>query len=546
MSLYKDASLVMLPSAYKDGKLYSIRPTDGDGDFTFSRGSNLAATRVDVNGLIEKGRENLLLQSNTFDTTWLSDRMVLTSGQVDKDGGATAWKIAPNTDNNTHRTRQVVSVSGVQTYSIYAKSAGYDWLFLYINGSYAYFNLSTGTIGNTGSIIDSEIVASTNGYYRCSITYSNSVTNAEIYVADSNGSYVFAGNGTDGIYIQDAQLEAGLVATDYIETGASTAQAGILEDMPRLDYSGGASCPSLKLEPQRTNLIGQSEYFDSWTKVGSPTITNNYGISPEGLTNSTRLETTSDRITYDLVTINANETFSIYMKGSGTLRMQVGDDNFYPSVTSDWVRYEFKTTQVGNRNLQIRGNGSAVDVELYGAQYERASYPTSYIPNHSGGSVTRSKDVCNKTGISDLIGQTQGTMFFEIDQPYADGVNGAWSISDGSSSNRVTMNTLDVNASTFTLSIAANYAGGSTNVISTNTTYGLHKVAIQYTDTTLKIFVDGAEATSGSTDGFGNYTNFYLGANQVGTGADEIREFKQAVLFPTALTDSECIALTTL
>ena len=60
----------MIPSAYKDGKLYSIRPTDGSGDFTFSRGSNLAATRVDVNGLIEKGRENLLLQSNQFDTTW--------------------------------------------------------------------------------------------------------------------------------------------------------------------------------------------------------------------------------------------------------------------------------------------------------------------------------------------------------------------------------------------------------------------------------------------------------------------------------------------
>jgi hypothetical protein len=59
MSLYKDASLVMIPTAYKDGKLYSIRPTDGSGDFTFSRGSNLAATRVDVNGLIEKGRENL-------------------------------------------------------------------------------------------------------------------------------------------------------------------------------------------------------------------------------------------------------------------------------------------------------------------------------------------------------------------------------------------------------------------------------------------------------------------------------------------------------
>jgi hypothetical protein len=71
MSLFDDASLAMIPSAYKDGKLYSIKPTDGSGDFTFTRGSNLAATRVDENGLIEKGRENLLLQSNQFDTTWV-------------------------------------------------------------------------------------------------------------------------------------------------------------------------------------------------------------------------------------------------------------------------------------------------------------------------------------------------------------------------------------------------------------------------------------------------------------------------------------------
>ena len=37
-------------------------------DFTFSRGSNLAATRVNKSGLIEKGRENLLLYSNQFDS----------------------------------------------------------------------------------------------------------------------------------------------------------------------------------------------------------------------------------------------------------------------------------------------------------------------------------------------------------------------------------------------------------------------------------------------------------------------------------------------
>ena len=71
-SFFSNASLAYLASAGagKDGKTYSIKPTDGSGDFTFSRGSNLAATRVGPTGLIEKGRENLLTYSNQFDTTW--------------------------------------------------------------------------------------------------------------------------------------------------------------------------------------------------------------------------------------------------------------------------------------------------------------------------------------------------------------------------------------------------------------------------------------------------------------------------------------------
>ena len=103
MSSLKDlASLIMIPSLYKDGRLDTVKPlgnsiihpdatgnndgTDGttpaEGNFTFSRGSNLAATRVDVNGLIEKGRENLLLQSNQFDTTWqLTTNTSVTGGQ---------------------------------------------------------------------------------------------------------------------------------------------------------------------------------------------------------------------------------------------------------------------------------------------------------------------------------------------------------------------------------------------------------------------------------------------------------------------------------
>ena len=245
MSLYKDASLAMIPSAYKDGKLYSIRPTDGSGDFTFSRGSNLAATRVDVNGLIEKGRENLLPYSNQFNQWSDNAGVTETGGQSGYDGTNDAWKITLT--SNSGSVRELVTHNGVYTLSLYAKAGNKNWLALYLAGTptpYVYFDLANGVLGsNVGNnAITSKIEDAGGGWYRCSVIYNANITGTtRIFPADSNGVLAYA---NDYIYIQDAQLEQGLVATDYIETGASTAQAGILEDLPRLDYSGGASCPT--------------------------------------------------------------------------------------------------------------------------------------------------------------------------------------------------------------------------------------------------------------------------------------------------------------
>jgi len=578
--LFDDASLAMIPSAYKDGKLYSIRPTDGSGDFTFSRGSNLSATRVGPTGLIEKGRENLFLQSNQFDTTWLQNRIDLTSGQSGYDGGSNAWKLESN-DASTTYLSQSVSASGVQTTSLYAKAGTADYFAYYTSsGVSAWFNLSNGSIENTGSNIDTQIEDVGNGWYRCSMSYNASISYVRIYLTDVNGSFISAVG--SNIYIQDAQLEIGLAATEVITTGATTGKAGLLEDEPRFDYSGGATCPSLLLEPSRTNLVSYSEYFNSsyWAKSGS-SITSNAVISPDGGLNASKLvEGTNNGVhrlrKASLLTGNTEYTISVFAKAGERTWLnisenQVGESWFdlgngvtgASSATASgmiafangwYICWQTSTpTSTGNVDLYTATDGSTKvyqgdgtsGIYIYGAQAEQASYPTSYIPNHSGGSVTRGADVCSVTGVSSLIGQTEGTMFFEIDQPYADGVKGAWSISDGSSTNRLTMNTLDVNTTTFTFGIATNYAGGSTKLASVNKTYGLHKVAIQYSGTTLKLFVDGALADSATTDGFGNFTNFYVGANQIGVG-DEIREFKQAVLFPTALTDSECIALTSI
>ena len=44
-------SLALIPSAYKVGKVASVLPESGKGDFTFTRGSE--ATRINASGLIE-------------------------------------------------------------------------------------------------------------------------------------------------------------------------------------------------------------------------------------------------------------------------------------------------------------------------------------------------------------------------------------------------------------------------------------------------------------------------------------------------------------
>jgi hypothetical protein len=65
MSLLSQASLVVTPNAYKEGKLYSVIPSDGSGDFTFTRATT--ATRVNSDGLVELVPYNLFRRSEEFD-----------------------------------------------------------------------------------------------------------------------------------------------------------------------------------------------------------------------------------------------------------------------------------------------------------------------------------------------------------------------------------------------------------------------------------------------------------------------------------------------
>jgi hypothetical protein len=57
-NLLEQASLVMIPSGYKEDVVYSEIPLDGSGDLQFTRSSN--GTRVNSAGLVEVVPWNLV------------------------------------------------------------------------------------------------------------------------------------------------------------------------------------------------------------------------------------------------------------------------------------------------------------------------------------------------------------------------------------------------------------------------------------------------------------------------------------------------------
>ena len=547
MSFYDDASLVFLPSggAGKDTKAYSIKPTNGDGDFTFSRGANLAGTRVDSNGLIEKGRENLLLQSNQFDTTWGTSRTDVTPNQSGYDGSTDAWLLEADVAGSSANINQAVSISGVTTASIYAKEGTTNWFRFSVNdsgvNSRAWFDLSdSGDVGSTaGNIIDAKRESVGNGWYRCSITFNATAANLFLFIANADNSISYSVG--DNIYIQDAQTEIGLVPTEYIESGASKGKAGLLENEPRFDYSGGASCPSLLLEPSRSNEIGYSEYFEGWTPQGSPTITSNYGTSPEGLQNSSRLVFTNGSDYIETSVTNTSGVFTIYTKGTGNLILTDSGANASSTtaLTSSYQRIDLYFS-TNTTTLQIKTDSSGLDAEVYGAQFENATYKTSYIPNHSGGSVTREADVNTLLNQSGVIGQTAGTILFDAYFDEADKVN--FSISDSTSSNFISIETTSSNEVT-----AKVEQGGSTQAtITTATSFFAEgdrlKCAIAYDDRDMAFYINGTQVNTAAPNlipacddvRFGNYDGSIKADQRV----------NRVLLFDTRISNGNLATLT--
>jgi hypothetical protein len=238
----------------------------------------------------------------------------------------------------------------------------------------------------------------------------------------------------------------------------------VLSNVPRLDYSNGG-CPSLLVEPQSTNLLLRSEEFDNiaWTKSASTIITANSIISPSGVLNAdTITQSATNTLLGQVLTISTIGVYSYssYIKKGNFDSSSAFRFGVYQGLAIGQITFDFSTgltsvisgtfishsaTNVGNGWYRIQYTINIPTIGLttfynggvggnisngaffysWGAQLEALPYATSYIPTVAS-TVTRVAETVSKTGISDLIGQTEGTVFLNTKYSASATASGRW------------------------------------------------------------------------------------------------------------------------
>ena len=571
MSLLDTASLIVTPNAYKEGKLYSVIPSDGSGDMSVVRATT--ATRVNSAGLVELVPYNLLTYSEQFDNAaWSKVGAVTVNSNVTAapDGTNTADRL--NAIGEANRIEQIIAATSGNI-SIFAKPDTSNILRIIVQSSFsAIIDLSNNSISfvfgaaNTSNFMVENYA---NGFKRVSISFTNAAAAKRF---SSDGS----------IFIWGAQLNEGSTALPYLKTETRL-------NIPRLDYSNG-TCPSLLVEPQRTNLILQSSSFDSasWGKTAS-SVTANTTTSPNGVQDADTLtadgsfglhaltqagnsingttythsiyakKNTNDFIQlfgtfsiYTTSTVYANFDLNLGVVGS----VGAGTTASIQDIGNGWYRCTMTATATatttGNfiapclvtsaTSPRAETNSLSTSVFLWGAQLESGAYSTSYIPTTSA-SVTRNADVISKTGISSLIGQTEGTIYLENSFLSNDLTARYFTLSDGTNTKRIIFDATTTSNQIRMVVINSTIQAEIFYTLADITAF--NKIAIKYKANDFALFVNGVlvgSDTSGTVPSGLNTIKF----SNTDNGVPFYGKVKALALWPTALTNDELATLTTI
>ncbi len=546
----------MIPSGYKEDVVYSEIPINGAGDLAFTRASN--GTRINSQGLVEVCPWNLLEQSNTFSTSpWANTNVTLTSGQTDPNGGATAFRA--QFSGVSYLLQNLTALNG--TNSIYAKA-----------------------YGSTAKIRLCDPNGSFGTQYNLTTEWQRITTSGNALAGISIDSYIDGGWTSQDIVIAFAQTNIGSTAKPYFPTTDRL-------NVPRLTYqNGGGGCPSLLLEKQSTNLVTYSEQFDNadWTKLQT-SISANSVTSPDGTTNADTLTADGSSNEHQLrstgiftITSGQAYTTSIFAKaGTNNFVQLIGSGAIFSATTyanfniatgvigdvgagttakidnlgNGWYRCSMIATAISTTstntflfnivtsNTAIRGESNTLSTSVYvwGAQVEASSYPTSYIPTTSA-SATRVADTCFKTGITSLIGQTEGVMFVDWNFTGNYDVSGILAIQLITGSSFAYIYIQSSGSLIFEL-----WDNGFQQSIMTSTigAIGRKKMAFAYKQNDFAAYMNGTQLATDTSGTVGAMGSLYVGGGNTSNYAIN-GGMNQAILFPTRLTNAELASITSL
>ena len=411
--------------------------------------------------------ENLLKYSTAFDNAaWNGNNVPApTTGQTDPSGGTGGCILIADTTNGSHNKFQSQVTSGELSFTVFAKpasgtmrmmlnlyNAANDWevfLFDLVGGSPVAASGTSSTFSN----VSATQTASGNGYYKCTINATGSITstilalnpNATTSGLNAYGGISFAGDDTAGITVAFASLSTvgssdynattSQIHREYSSTLKSVSNAGD----PRFEYDPiTGNSEGLLIESQATNKATYSEDFTNATyNKYRATIESASAIAPDGtLTASLLREDATASNTHFLNAVTATGlsvgttqyAVSIFAKAAGRSRLQIYDNNQNTSgsttfdlsngtvVTGDgsikscgngWYRCTIIPTanySATSSVYMLLDNGSGTSytgnsysgILVWGYQLETGvSASSSYIKSNSGSSTTRSTDSCS-------------------------------------------------------------------------------------------------------------------------------------------------------
>jgi len=372
---------------------------------------------------------------------------------------------------------------------------------------------------------------------------------------------------------------------DFTRSGNATRvnKDGLIEtvdaDVPRLNYpmiDGVVSgCPSLLLEPSRSNLVTYSEDFNNSSWLNSyASISENTTISPDGTQNAETFLITSnngvfykapslssgttvtqsifvknidaDRINLEVSTVSTAGLVSFFFTNSEITSFELtnGISADFDNYGNGWYRiYLTCTTNETNQLFKFRLNESGMSCYVWGAMLEEGSFPSSYIPTTTS-TATRSAETCTGAGDANTFNDSEGVLFGEIS---ALAKTGRIALNDGTTSNNVRF---VYNSSTNVIeAILFNGTNQASLAYSLPIKGAFNKISFKYKASDFSLYVDGFKVDSQVGSGT-TFTSGTLSEIDFDAGSNGLVPFygsvKQLQYFDTALSDEELALLTSL